>query len=589
LTKRIDSKQVETTDVEAEPKRLPSPPGGVSRVDTLPPNFISGISRRPHLIGDVIGDRYRLIEALGDGGMGQVFVAENQSMGRRVAVKLLKPDLLLDPLFRKRFQHEATAIAAIEHRNVARFIDLVVGDPTFLVMEFVPGPTLSTVIKQEKRLAPIRAIQIAHRLCWALDAVHRASVIHRDIKPANVILMSDPELGEEPKLIDFGLAKLAFSNEEQLTRAGQFVGTPHYMSPEQIASRDVDARSDVYSLGCLLYHMIAGRPPFGGSDDVQVLYKHMERDPDPLRGIAPDTPPELDLLVRCALAKDPDRRFSSMREMAQALAKLASASDQRTLAATVAPPAPPPVRRWPAVALALTLAVASSGATAWVLTRPKRGLLVVTSLPAGATVEVDGRATKEVTPAALAGLGPGEHHLRLTMPGRKYVERTVRLGADERAAVDVVLPSQSHAVEIGSIPPGAVVFFDGVRVPGETPLSLSIPDDDFHELRLEKLGYEPETQGLKPEDRGPISVSLQQEKQDRGLLWVDSYGVGEVFVDGKDTGYAAPTIGIRVAAGVHKVELRDNTGARGAPSEVTIRAGESMHATIAPPGGSGTR
>ena len=199
--------------------------------------------------------------------MGAVFVADNLVIGRKVAVKLLKAELLADAMFRKRFQQEATAVAAIEHRNVARFFDLVVGDPTFLVMEHVAGPALSKVLRREVRLDPVRAINIAVRLAWALDSAHAVGIIHRDIKPANVVLAPDPELGEEPKLIDFGLAKVpTIVGAETLTRTGQIVGTPAYMSPEQIANRDVDARSDVYALGCLLYHMSpADRPSPAGT------------------------------------------------------------------------------------------------------------------------------------------------------------------------------------------------------------------------------------------------------------------------------------------------------------------------------------
>src|SRR5262249_29868424 len=154
-----------------------------------------------------IAGRYQLVEALGDGAMGQVFIGENLAIHRRVAIKVLKAELLANPSFRKRFQHEAEAIAAIDHRKVGRFFDLIVADPTFLVMEYVRGPTLAEVIKKEKRLEPVRAINIATRLCWGLAAAHEAGVVHRDIKPSNVILAPDPELGEEPKLIDFGLAK----------------------------------------------------------------------------------------------------------------------------------------------------------------------------------------------------------------------------------------------------------------------------------------------------------------------------------------------------------------------------------------------
>src|SRR5579864_7760580 len=159
----------------------------MSRIDTLPDGFAKLIRQQPPAVGDVIGERYRLTQSLGNGGMGQVFVAENISIGMRVAIKLLKPELLANTEFRKRFQNEAQAVAAIEHPNVARFFDLVVGDPTFIVMEYVRGDTLASLIKLG-RLPVERAVAIAQRLCWGLDAAHAAGVVHRDLKPANVLL-----------------------------------------------------------------------------------------------------------------------------------------------------------------------------------------------------------------------------------------------------------------------------------------------------------------------------------------------------------------------------------------------------------------
>ncbi|MCA1665246.1 MAG: serine/threonine protein kinase, partial [Myxococcales bacterium] len=293
---------------------------GLNRIDTLPEGFAAILKRRTLRPGDVVGDRYRLLEVLGGGAMGHVFTAENRAIGSIVAIKVLKPELLASPEFRQRFQYEAQAVGSIEHPNVARFFDVVVGDPTFLVMEYVAGETLATVLAREKSMSLARAVHLATRLAWGLDAAHAAGIIHRDLKPANVILTADREVGETPKLIDFGLAKIAaVAGSEQLTRTGQIIGTPSYMSPEQISGRDVDARSDVYALACLLYEMIAGRPPFIGDDDVQTLYRQLHEPPEPLSLNAREIPAALDRVMNRALSKSPDDRFGSMQELARAL------------------------------------------------------------------------------------------------------------------------------------------------------------------------------------------------------------------------------------------------------------------------------
>ena len=201
---------------------------GFSKLETLPEGFAEQMRRQVE-VGDIIGDRYKIVRPIGHGAMGKVYLAENEAIDLRVAIKLLKPELLANTDFRLRFKHEAEAVAAIRHQNVARFLHLVVGDPTFLVMEYVDGPTLHQVIQKEGPLTPRRAADIAVRLAWGLHAAHKAGIVHRDLKPSNILLEPDEESGEVPKIIDFGLAKTAASGAP-LTRAGQIVGTAQYIA-----------------------------------------------------------------------------------------------------------------------------------------------------------------------------------------------------------------------------------------------------------------------------------------------------------------------------------------------------------------------
>ena len=392
-----------------EPSRLPAIPGG-SRVDNLPQDFLQVLSRRPLMPGEVIASRYKLVETLGNGSMGQVFVGEIQSIGRRVAIKVLRPELLVDAQFRRRFQHEAEAVAALEHRNVARCLDLVVGDPTFLVMEYVAGPSLAKVIGNG-RLPPVRAINIARRLCWALESAHRQGVIHRDLKPSNVILAPDVENSDEPKLIDFALAKVTASP---------------YLSPEQRAGKAVDARSDVYSLGCILYEMVTGAPP---PADGEVA---------PPSASVEGVPPQLDAVIARCLARDPAGRFKSMQEMAGALGGI----DRRRMSG----------RHGGArggVSWGFVLGAFAAGALAtaggmFLGTRAAAddGSIVVTSKPAGGRVEIDGRHWKQTTPTAVTGLRAGEHEIRVQVDGRQAVEQSVTLERGGHGAVDALLPEK---------------------------------------------------------------------------------------------------------------------------------------------------
>src|SRR6185312_292352 len=463
--------------------------GGFSRIDTLPDGFADILKRRSLQPGDVVGEHYRLIEVLGGGAMGHVFTAENRAIGSTVAIKVLKPELLANPEFRQRFQYEAQAVGSIEHPNVARFLDVVVGDPTFLVMEYVPGETLATTLAREKAMSIQRAVHIATRLAWGLDAAHAAGIIHRDLKPANVILTADREVGETPKLIDFGLAKIAaVAGTEQLTRTGQIIGTPSYMSPEQISGREVDARSDVYALACLLYEMIAGRPPFTGSDDVQTLYRQLHEPPEPLSLNAADIPATLDKVVNRALAKNPHDRYGSMQELARALngaVEKRRPGDGGTT--TTALP-----RRTSALALTLAFVVGvglTAGAWAWrqrhvphvvVSAAPVAGgTIMVASEPPGGQVELDGVAMPETTPTTLRGVSAGDHVVRVSAARRAPVEQHTKLGDGERTLVQVTLPPSNHHVRLETIPSGAFAYVNGVLQTGQTPLELTVDDDDF--------------------------------------------------------------------------------------------------------------
>jgi hypothetical protein len=578
---------------------------GFSQLETMPEGFLERM-RSDISVGDVVGDRYRIVAHVGGGAMGKVYLAENLAIGLKVAIKLLKPELLANPDFRLRFKHEAEAVAAIQHPNVSRFLDLVVGDPTFLVMEYVPGPTLAEEIRRHGALQPRRAVDIAVRLCWGLQAAHRAGVIHRDLKPANILLAPDEENGEVPKIIDFGLAKLAATATKgaPLTRVGQIIGTPQYMAPEQIGGKEVDSRADLYAVGCVLYAMLTGQPPFvDAEDDVDVLYRQVNEPPAPLRSRAPHVSVELEAVVMGALEKDPARRFASGRDLAQALVPTIEKRNHRSDDAE--PPAPGsharqrprsrdertevlrrfrvPSRRWLWVAGALAIAGGGGlGLIAGQRARPT-GQLIVVSDPSDADLILDGAARAERTPAALRDLLPGEHRLRVRRAHHADVERYVRIEAGETTAVQLQLGAASHALEVQSVPTGATVYLDEALVAGKTPVSIDVSDDEYHVVRVEKPGYLTWVHKIKPEDSTPLpSVTLAAETAPRGTLFVDAAAPCEVWIDGRYSGFMTPTPGLRLAAGAHLVELH-NGNATGARTRVNLKRGDTARLVLALP------
>ncbi len=544
-----------------------------SRAETLPDALDKSIPRP----GDVVGGRYRLIRQIGDGAMGQVFVAENTAIGVEVAVKVPRRDLIANLEFRRRFQVEAGAVAAIDHPNVARFIDLGLENPAFIVMEYIRGETLNLVIRREGRLSQTRALRIASRLCWGLDAAHAAGIIHRDLKPNNIMLSNTREAVEMPKLLDFGLAKLVRLTDAPLSRTGQVVGTPEYMAPEQVEGKEVDPRADVYGLGGVLYAMIVGESPFAGAeDDVATMYRQLyEPAPVPsakVRGIHP----LVDALLGRALAKRPEHRFPSMQAMATAIESVLVELGR----APTAPVASAGIRRsFVVLALATTAAVGLAVGAALMRARAPAAaeqggaLLIVTSSPAGATVEVDGKPWADSTPAAQR-VGEGRHVVTVRGPNHDDVVREVTLAADERAALELALPPRSREVTIRTVPTGAHLYRDDRLVSASTPTTVSLQADEFYQLRVERTGFQPAVANLGPDDHEPvITLVMEAERDPVGAIMVDSPAHAEVWIDGVDSGHSTPTIAIRMPVGEHRVELRDSAGGRSQIATVTVQAG----------------
>jgi serine/threonine-protein kinase len=266
------------------------------------------------IVGALLGGRYRLRFHLASGGMAEVWCADDEILGRAVAVKILHGHVASDPALRARFHTEAVAAARLVHPSIVAIFDTCeVGTSEAIVMELVRGRTLREYLDERGRLEPIEMIHIGAEVASALSCAHRAGVIHRDVKPANILLSDDGRV----LVTDFGIAKVL--DEPDLTRTNQLIGTVKYLAPEQVTGSPVDARTDIYALGAVLYEIICGSAPFVGDSTAAVALARVQRDPMPPSFTVDDLAPVVDAVLMRALARDPDDRYASADDLRAAL------------------------------------------------------------------------------------------------------------------------------------------------------------------------------------------------------------------------------------------------------------------------------
>jgi serine/threonine protein kinase len=364
------------------------------------------------VIGESIG-HFEIIARAGRGGMGEVFVAEHATIKTRVAIKVLHAQVSANTDSVQRFFNEARAVARIKHAGIVKIYDVGIhtDQRAYLIMEYLEGETLGMRLHRTKRISPRTTAEIARQIASILDATHHAGIIHRDLKPENVFLVPDRELtcGERVRLLDFGIAKLSNTVASSPTTIGA-IGTPSYMAPEQWSdSSRVDWRADVYSLGCIMYEMATGRPPFASTSIAEACTKHLHETPQPIRSFAPGVPIAIDTLTVRLLAKDPARRGASIAALEEELAEICAAVPDGdaelpfdpvattqtpvttlTSAASMTHPTPaprPPRRRRAVAALSAGGVVAIGAIVAWRLSRseepaPPAPAPVPTAVPA---------------------------------------------------------------------------------------------------------------------------------------------------------------------------------------------------------------
>ncbi|OIK24827.1 protein kinase domain-containing protein [Streptomyces malaysiense] len=292
----------------------------------------------------VLGGRYELAEKLGQGGMGTVHRGVDRQLRRTVAVKLLSSELAHDPQSRARFRREAHAVAALNHPAVATIHDVGEephpdGPRPYLVMEYVEGATLAEALRR----GPLPVAEAVTVACAALDALghsHERGIVHRDIKPSNIMLTGPDTV----KVLDFGIAKAFSEVATRITGSGAAIGTPAYLSPEQIGGAEVDHRADLYAMGCLLHELLVGQTPFQGESPFVVMHQHLYAEPEPVSRVRPQIPSAIEAVILRALRKDPAERFTDAGEMRAALADALALASMPTAQAGTLPP-PPRVTR----------------------------------------------------------------------------------------------------------------------------------------------------------------------------------------------------------------------------------------------------
>jgi len=320
----------------------------------------------------VLGDRYQLGAMIGTGGMSDVFIADDLRLHREVAIKVLRSDLARDPSFVTRFNKEALSVAALNHPGIVSVYDsgkeeTPSGVMPYIVMEYVEGKTLREIIHKGERFPLQRAVEIVEGILTALQYSHKNGIVHRDIKPGNIMITDSGDT----KVMDFGIARALADSGATLTSTWNIVGTAQYLSPEQATGGQADARSDLYSVGCLFYELVSGKPPFSGETPVAIAYQHVSTPLTPVTDIEPSLDPALNNFFSISLAKDPADRYQSANAMLKDLKKLAKGEG----ITTQIPRTKKPMNRNRIAALVLSLVVLIGGASFFVF-NPNSSVIV---------------------------------------------------------------------------------------------------------------------------------------------------------------------------------------------------------------------
>jgi len=550
---------------------------------------------------------YRIIKKLGEGGMGEVYLAEDLELDRKVALKFLPPQFTANPDFKARFRREAKAAAALNHPNIVTIYE--VGEyqnHSYIAMEYVEGESLGDLISRQ-RVAVGEAVDIALQICAGLGKAHRAGIVHRDIKPANILIDKEAQI----KIVDFGLAKLEDSTK--LTQAGTTMGTPHYMSPEQVRGDKLDQRSDIFSVGVVLYELLTGELAFRGEQQLAVLYSITHENPLPLSHHKPGIAAGLQTIVDNALQKDRKSRYQRIEDLVVDLRRerpLAAASSHETVTIFTPrlQPATKPLSRtsifirqhgrsafFTIAALALIIPAALflpglfRGKSDKSHSASAKAMLSVSTTPEGAAVFLNGDSAG-LTPLNLAAEAGDTIAMRFQKQDYFAMDTSVVITGGRDSTFSFALQPIAQ-VAITMEPADAEVALNGRTIETSRLASLQWPAGDY-DLRISRQGYEPKeekivlTQGANP----PLHYALKKLEEiapapEVGGLEVNSVpGGASVVIADKPRG-KTPFADDKLKPGSYNVSIRLE-GYEDFSTTVAVKPGKStpLTATLAPLG-----
>ena len=501
----------------ARPSSVSSPPGPAA-APSLTQTLQMGLQELQ--IGSMFAGRYLILESLGRGGMGRVYRALDKKLDVEVAVKLLRPEIAADEGIIQRFKNELKLARMVSHPHVCRMYDLSEDQGThFITMEYVPGEDLKTTVRRVGPLGLGKALSIARQVCEGLAAAHRLDIVHRDLKPQNIMLDGNGQV----RIMDFGISRSL--RAKGITADGMMIGTPEYISPEQAEGKKIDARTDIYAFGAILFEMVTGKVPFDGETTLSIILKHkLEPPPDP-RKLNPRLPKEVGQIILKCLEKDRERRYPSADALCADLVRAEAQLDGKQPAK--ADQARPGKKRLPVIAMILAAAavviagiflikpfgskkagVQTPGSQAQsdvsgqpvapavpaskpaqksesktvpaseiepvpaLSTAPAAGIIEITTVPAGVGVFLNGKL--EGQSPLKRSLTPGVYEVRIKKPSeyREVVDK-VTLRAGQSLPKHYIL-SPVYILEVRTVPPGAYLNVDGVLM-GKTPVEVDLP------------------------------------------------------------------------------------------------------------------